>query len=563
MHRFSVILKSRSAAGWHERVRTLLRSTALWFGLFSLAAMAAVAFVVDVPGHSGTDTAAHVYKVDLVRAGESLVWDDFWFSGTYGAAAYGLLYYEVAVIVGEAPLVILAAGLLPLFFWLFVRRTWGVTSLVPAMALLLLVAVNLGSGEYPFFVGLSLMMAGAALLAARHPRTAALPVAAALYVNPLAVLVGGVFLLSDLVTRQEARRSYLGFALVLAPFALVRGLLLLAFRQPSEEINFASTQLRFIGEALGCLVAVRLSGDRRRRLQEVFFGFAAAACLLAWLIPHNPVGQAMGRIVTIFAIPVLLTVRWRRPLVLAVAMIASMCLMFPWSALPSYFAHPRPLSRERVFFEPAVALAEKLADPNYRFHVVPLHDHWESYFFPINGLPLARGWFRQSDALHNGLFYGSYSLATYVAWLRDVGVRYVFVPYAAGLEWSGRPQSRLLATGAQFRLIAKYPHWRVYELLRPQPIVVAAREYGQAAGEGMPPRGATVVSYERDRVVVAVTKPGAYVVKVTHTPLWTLSGGRGSIQRGNGDWVLLTADAPGAYVLKIDGRLGHILKHVL
>jgi hypothetical protein len=541
---------------------SLLRSRILWFGLFSLAVMVVVALVIDVPGHSGTDTAAHVYKVDLVRAGQPLVWDDYWYSGTYGAASYGVLYYEAAAIVGETALVILSAGLLPLFFLVFARRAWQVTSLVPALALVVLVATYLGSGENPFFVGLALMMGGAALLAAGRPKTAALPVAAALFVNPLAVLVVGVLLLADLVARPQARRDYLRFALALAPFALVRGALLLALRQPSDEVSFTHTQLRYIAEALLFLVAVRFSGRARKRPQEAFFALAALACLLSWLVPNNPVGQTMGRVVNLFAIPVLLTVPWRRVAVFAAAVVPALVLTIPWTALSMYFAHPRPISDERALFAPAVDLAKKLNDPNYRFEVVALHNHWEAYFFPISGLPLARGWFRQSDAAHNDLFNETYSVSAYVAWLRNVAVRYVFVPQAS-LDWSSEAEARFIQSSPQFRLVATLPHWKVYEFAGAQPMALADQTIGASVGAAAAPGGATVLSYERDRVRVAVNKPGTYVVKVSYSPYWTLSGPRGTIRRATGEWILLTAGAPGAYDLRIDGGIGNLLKHVL
>ena len=107
----------------------------LALALALVAAVAAALVVMHLVGLTGVDTAAHVYKTALVAQGQSLTWDDLWYGGSYGVAGYGVVYYVLARFLGETPIVVAAAGLLPLLFHLYVRRAWHVSNLLPAVAL--------------------------------------------------------------------------------------------------------------------------------------------------------------------------------------------------------------------------------------------------------------------------------------------------------------------------------------------------------------------------------------------------------------------------------------------
>ena len=173
-----------------------------------LAAAALLASCTLV-GLTGVDTAAHVYKTSLVAHGQSLVWDDFWYGGSYGVVSYGVVYYLAAPVVGAQAIVVLSAGLLPLFFHLYVRRAWQVTSLLPASALAVVSVLYLTNGQDPFLLAMALTMAGLALLAGDHPLWAAVPVGVAAFTNPVAVVAGAVFVVADALAhpaRGAARR---------------------------------------------------------------------------------------------------------------------------------------------------------------------------------------------------------------------------------------------------------------------------------------------------------------------------------------------------------------------
>ena len=97
--------------------------------------LAAAAGVMHSVGLTGVDSAAHAYKIEQLRHGlGALFWDSFWYGGTYGVVGYGLLYYLCALIVPGVVLVVIAAGALPLLFHQYMRKAYGVGSLLPAAA---------------------------------------------------------------------------------------------------------------------------------------------------------------------------------------------------------------------------------------------------------------------------------------------------------------------------------------------------------------------------------------------------------------------------------------------
>src|ERR1019366_1614674 len=108
----------RHMVGWPSR-------SLLALALAPVVAVAATLVVMHLVGLTGVDTAGHVYKTALVTQGQSLTWDNLWYGGSYGVAGYGVVYYVLARFLGEAPIVVAAAGLLPLLFHLYVRRGRG------------------------------------------------------------------------------------------------------------------------------------------------------------------------------------------------------------------------------------------------------------------------------------------------------------------------------------------------------------------------------------------------------------------------------------------------------
>ena len=132
----------------------------------------------------GWDDAAHAYKVLLLRDGESIFWDTYWYGGGYGAITYGFVFYWLAQYVSGAVIVILVAGSIPVSFYLYMRDMWKIDDVWPAWGFALVVTLYLAHGQDPFVLALALTLAGLALLARRRPFWAALPVAARHLLQP-------------------------------------------------------------------------------------------------------------------------------------------------------------------------------------------------------------------------------------------------------------------------------------------------------------------------------------------------------------------------------------------
>ena len=74
--------------------------------------------------------------------------------------------------------------------------------------------------------------------------------------------------------------------------------------------------------------------------------------------------------------------------------------------------------------------------------------HWAAVHLPRAGIPLTRGWYRQDDFPQNEVLYDRLDRATYLKWLRSLGVRYVVLTDAP-TDYSAKEEARLIASGAR------------------------------------------------------------------------------------------------------------------
>ena len=116
-------------------LRLPARGSLFWLAVAPLAALAVAMLAMHVFGISGGDDPAHLYKIALLRDGQSVIWDNFWYGGSYGTLTYGIIYYWLAQFVPGALLTVVSGGLLPLLFHLYLRDGWGVRGRAPAWTL--------------------------------------------------------------------------------------------------------------------------------------------------------------------------------------------------------------------------------------------------------------------------------------------------------------------------------------------------------------------------------------------------------------------------------------------
>ena len=520
---------------------------ALW--LVTTAAVALVTALMWRAGVPGWDAAAHVYKVYLLRHGGSVFWDTYWYGGSYGAITYGFVFYWLAQYIPGALIVIVAAGTVPLSFYVYARDLWKIDDIWPAWGMALVMALYLAHGQDPFVLALALTMAGLALIARRHPVWAALPVALGIFSNPMGLVVVVPFVVTDLICRPAARRRYLLFFAAVAPAVAARFLLGWTFSEPGDYLNETSQLMVYLGFALVGVGLAGMNAAHPRRPFVVLFLVYAVLCVGSFVTPGSPLGNNIGRFFMVFGLPLLLMLRHsrlRRPFrygdLAIIPILAFALLQFGTAGSHFFNAVERPQTTH-AYFAPALSAARELYDPDYRFHVVALRRHWEALYFPEAGYPITRGWYRQADAIHNALFYTTYDAAEYVAWLQSMGVQYVFLPVDGPLDpWSKR-EARLLAGSPAFSFVEQTGSWRIYRLIDAKPLLVPDPQEPES-GTG------TILSVGHERIDFTVTKPGTYWLKFTSSPYWELEGGPGKITPRPDRFMDLTLARAGRYTLR-------------
>jgi hypothetical protein len=318
--------------------------------------------------------------------------------------------------------------------------------------------------------------------------------------------------------------------------------------------NMAAVLL-FVGYGTVGYLFTRLSRDPERRAKGILFVTFAGVAVACALVPGNPIGFNVGRFFFLFAFPLLVGIRRLvLPWVVSGFFILAVAggQMIPPAS--HYFRVAQEASTRAGFFTPALTFAGQHYDPNFRFHVVALDTHWEAYYFPANNFPITRGWFRQADALHNGVLAKDFTAANYETWLRTMGVKYVFLPHAP-LDWSGPREADILSTSRDFVRVWGNGEWTVYRLTHPSPIAVAL-------GGGADPR---VLDLLHQAIYLRVPAAGDYLIKATYSPYWQITEGRGSLSQSadGSDFLVLHARRAGFYGIQVRVTLQSSLQELV
>jgi hypothetical protein len=529
----------------------------VWLILLPVAGITGLMLLLQATGVVGWDAAAHLYKIALLRDHKSVFWDNSWYGGAYSIISYGVVFYYLAQFVSYTLLVGVSTGLLPLFFYLYFRRVYRVESYLPAIVLAVLLALYLANGQDPFLFAMSFVMLGMVLVAYDRPALAAVALAVALFANPLAIVVAAIFLSADFIARPERHRLYMKLALYVAPFAIAKAVLMVLFAEASSYIYYAPQALLFAGFGLSGFVLARMSRDPERHAKEVLFLTFTVAALATVLVPGNPLGGNVGRTFFLFGVPLLLSVR---KVYLPKFVVVPIIVGFAIAQVASparHYVHVADLPSTRAaFFAPALQFAGTHFDPNYRFHVVALDTHWEAYYFSINDYLITRGWYRQQDAVHNDIFATkTFSAAEYVAWLRSMGAKFIFLPKAP-LDISGAREAALLASVPAFTPVYDGPQWTVYRLADPQPIAMPMSRAGSIR----------VLYVDHASAYFAVGRPGTYLVKISYSPYWQVTSGLGALSESQSGFLVLHAQEGGFYGMRVQVDLesmGHVMEERL
>ncbi|GAA4567639.1 MFS transporter [Micromonospora coerulea] len=522
----------------------------------------------------GSDLSAQVARAGFFTAHGTAPVDLRWYGGVH-PWGYSLVSPPLMALLGvrlTGALTLLAAATA---FAALLVRAGAPRPLLGSLIGMLTIAGNLVSGRVTYALGVAFGLA--ALLALTLPASAppgrrglrpALVVAGALLASatsPVAGLFVGLAGVALLLTRRYADGLLLGIAA-----ALPLGVTGLLFGE-GGWMNISRTDT--LHAVLTSLLVAALVAHRPVRVGALL----SAAGVLAAALVHTPVGLNATRLVVMFALPVLAAyarlprrVRGRLPAgrpregepvdgepvdegrragagaprrrVAGGLALAGLLGVVCWWQPPVVAADLRGIgdpTSDRAFFDPlrAELVRRGLAG---RVEVPPTRNYWEAAH--LGETPLARGWLRQADIARNPLFFTSVPGATgtgvpltpasYRAWLADNAVQYVAVPDTE-LSWVGRGEAELVAAGLPYLTeIWSDPHWRLYAVAEPTPLVGAPGE---------------LVRQDGASVTFRASAAGTVPVRVRHDRWLTVSGG--ATTAADGEWTAVTVPRAGTYTL--------------
>jgi hypothetical protein len=487
-------------------------------------------------GPPGSDLAAHVYQSSLFHDRGFMVWNNFWYAGRYSFVTYSTLYYPLAALLGIKLLAVASVATAALAFTVLVARQWGPAARWSNRSFAVVWAGIVLSGAFPFALGAALaLLALLSLQAGARGRFAVLA-ALTLAASPVAFALLAVLLLGSAMAGRWTRSQLVAPAATIAVVGCAEVLLWRLF--PSNG------QYPFSGEELAaasvfCLIGAGMTWrvPAARMLRWIFVVYLAA-CVVVYIVPSD-VGENIARL-RFAAIPICvlaLSLRQWRPLF---PCLIALGLAMSWNITPlaASFSKGRsdPAAKE-AYWAPAVSFLRAHLTPDYRVEAVDTVGHWPAEYLPSAGIPIVRGWFRQDDFPQNRVLYRKPHRASYLRWLRSLGVGYVVLPDAA-LDYSARDEAALLATGdSGLRIAFRSRHTTVFAVPAPTPLVT---------GTGK----AHVLALGHARLVIRVGAPGRYRVATSWSPYWKTS--RGCLARTPDGMVRLTVPHSGIVRLTVD-----------
>jgi hypothetical protein len=517
-----------------------------WLPAVTLSAALAAAMVAWNPQVG--DLAAQVFRAELFQHAGLSIWNGSWYGGHY-TLTYSFLFPPLASLLGVQLLGAVSVVSSSYLFDRLVRDRWGEPARWATLWFAAGVVTLLADGQLTFALGVACGLAALRCLqVCRDKLTFAAAAACALSSPVAAAFLAGIVLVGVLERGRPVNRVAVGAA------AIALGLVLLPKLAFPESGQFPFAFSSYVAIPLFCggaLFVTRGLGDEERQLRWALIGYVAAATLL--LLAPNPLGGNAVRLGALFGGPVLAAVMLaRRPRLDALSVVILSLAMaggLYWQVTASVSQIARSVgdpSTSREYFQPPAQWLRAHGGTGVRVEVPPTANHWESAYLATQ-FELARGWLRQLDTTRDDVFYDDDShltAAAYQHWLRRNAISYVALPDAP-LDYSSVAERRLiLSTPSYLHLRWSSPHWRIYAVENPEPLV---GPMGAAA--------AKTLWVGRQSFGIDVTHPGDFLVRVNFTPYWSIARGAGCLLR-HGEWTIAHASHPGILRVSADFSLG-------
>ena len=532
------VIRTRVDALWRRR-RRLLPTV--------VAALLAAAYLVIQP--TGADLPAQLLRTKLFGVEGFGIWNNWWYAG-HNLPGYSVLFPALAWLTTPQLVAAVAGVGTAAAFEALAYRSYGDDAWLGGTWLGAATVTELLSGRLTFAFGLC----GVALTALALQRQRGWPATTVALLTALASPVAALFAAlagATVLINGPNRRS--GASVIVAALAPVLALAVAFPNSGSQPFAFSTLWPLIVLTSIAMVALPRSSATLRTA--TALYGFG---CLAAYAI-STPVGANAARLGELLAGPLAAMLLWQsrggaggnkshrsraRLLLLAVAAIPLTYLQIHDAVSDLQHGSQAP-SDSVAYYRPLVRFLDRqpgAGERSWRVEVPFTQGHWEADRLAPR-FPLARGWERQLDIADNQLFYsGRLNAASYEAWLRQLAVRYVAVADAPP-DYSARAELKLIDQGLPYlKIVARLPHWRVYEFSEATAIVS-----GAASLKAMGPQSLTL----------DVEHAGTAYVRVRWSPYWQLRGVGGCVAPW-GTFTLVRARSSGTARLQISFSLTRI-----
>jgi hypothetical protein len=477
----------------------------------------------------GIDWAAHAYQRTFLIDHGFVMWNNFWYAGRYSFVTYSLVYYPLAALLGIRVLALASIALAAAAFTLVVLREWGPRARLSTRTFAVLWVGIVGSAAFPFALAMSFALLSIWALQEGRRGRFAVGAVLTLAASPLAFVLLAIVGAGALLSRRSLRDVGVPVAAVVAAGTAE----LVVYRIFGDGGRFPFHLQQLLAPLIFCGLGLAVTrGIAPARTLYGLFWIYLVVLIVTYLVPSG-IGSNIDRIRYV-ALPLALIAcglrRWR-PFWLVVPAAALAAI---WNATPIaatfLHAHSDPAAA-RSYWQPAIGYLHEHLSPSFRVEAVDTAEHWPAAYLPEAGIPIVRGWYRQSDFPQNELLYDKrLGGHTYVRWLRGLGVRYVVISDAKP-DYSSQLEARLIRQGRSSLLpVFRSLHLTVYELPHATPIVTG-------------PAPSSLVYLYPTRAVLDVGAPGNYRVALRWSPYWRTY--QGCVAKGKDGMVRLHADQAG------------------
>ncbi|MDQ1722471.1 MAG: hypothetical protein QOI26_2205, partial [Pseudonocardiales bacterium] len=470
---------------WNSGYRPTLIATAF-------AALLAWGFLLLPP--MNTDLAAQLARADFASKYPISIIDFRWFGGTveYG---YTLWASTLMAHIGTKVTGALAAVIGTWYTTRLLNRLRPARPVLGGLAAAVTQVANVVEGRITFACGLACGLIAITLFTTtRVPRWLAVPLAVL-----FSLLCGGASPVAGLLLWVAGGAALLmrrpvAAAVLTLPSGLTMAITSVVFGDGGHQPFTFWDCLK----SLIALAIVLATVPRRCHPIRLGAGIGIVLLIAAFALP-TPVGSNATRLSLLFALPVAASfVQWRTRTLTALALLAILALQLPIN--PATIASTGRVSGYSAYYNSLIEEIQSRGTLTGRVEVPELAGHWDSVYL-ARGVPLARGWLRQTDVrLNDAVFYKQKpTVESYRTFLTDNAVQYVAVPDAE-LTQFGKDELALISTNLPYlRPTWRNAHWTLYEV------------QGFAALVDPPAR---VVSQQPNAIVVTVPANSAIRVRL-------------------------------------------------